>query len=249
MRKALLTLAAFALFAAPAMADYTGGQVNWGRVGGYYAGNGGEFTLYSDGGPGLLLSNAAYDAKARGLGGHPESFQTFCVETGEHVAQPMAIIVSTTFINEANGAVTGPGSHAILGGKAHGDNLDPRTAYLYTKFATGTLAGYNYGAGRSNSAGALQQAIWFIEQEAGGANNAFVALANDATTVGGNTDEWVGKGIEDVRILNAWTPGHVGNMAYKHQDQLYLVSVPAPAAIGLGLIGLGLVGWLMRRLA
>jgi hypothetical protein len=196
------------------------------------------------------LNNAAYDAKARGLDGHPESFQTFCVETGEYVAQPMDIIVSTTFINEVNpggGAVTGPGSHAILGGKAFGDNLDPRTAYLYTKFATGTLAGYTYvaGAGRIASARDLQKAIWYIEQEAGGANNAFVALALDATTAGGTTDEWVGMGIGDVRILNTWTPGHVGQSAYKLQDQLYLV--PAPAAIVLGMMGLGLVGWLKRR--
>jgi len=248
MKKVILMFAAMVLLAAPAFGDYYGGRVWYARIGGYFAGNGGEFTLKNDGPPGLLLSNAAYSPLTKAQDGNAESFQTFCVEGAEYVAQPMDIVVSTTFINEANGTVlAGLGSHAILGNKPNGDNLDPQTAYLYTKFATGTLAGYNYaaGAGRIASAGALQQAIWFIEGEAGGANNAFAALALDATTVGGNTDEWVGKGIGDVRVLNTWTPAHVGELAYKQQDQLYMV--PAPAAIGLGMLGLALIGWLKRR--
>jgi hypothetical protein len=237
MKKAIMMFAALILIAAPALGDYSGGRIYWDRVSGYYSGNGGEFTIRSDGAPGLLLSNAAYDAKARGLVSS-ESFQTFCVETGEYVAQPMDIVVSTTNINGS------AGSHAVWGGVPNvGDNLDARTAFLYTKFATGTLSGYTWtGAGRAASADALQKAIWYIEGESGGADNAFAALATDATTVGGNTDEWVGKGIGDVRILNMYTTS--GGLA---QDQLYLV--PAPAAIGLGLIGLGLVGWLKRRMA
>jgi hypothetical protein len=235
--KSLLIVVALCAAAAPALADYYGGQVYYDRFGGYYSGNGGEFTLRSDGGPGLLLSNSAYAAVARGVGGYAESFQTFCVETGEYVAEPMNITVSTTAV------AGGPGSHAVYGGTPLGDDLDARTAYLYTKFAQGTLAGYNYtaGVGRVASADALQQAIWYIEGE-GGSNNAFVALANDATTGGGSTDEWVGKGIGDVRVLNMYTLG--GGLA---QDQLYLI--PAPAAVVLGLMGFGLVGWVKRRFA
>jgi hypothetical protein len=147
--------------------------------------------------------------------------------------------VSTTFIDEDTGVVTGPGSHSILGGKPKGDNLDDRTAYLYTKFATGTLAGYNYtaGSGRAASAADLQNAIWYIEQE-GGVNNGFVTLANTAVASGG---EWYGKGIGDVRVLNLFET----TVRTERQDQLYLV--PAPAAIGLGVLGLALVGWLKRR--
>jgi hypothetical protein len=246
MRKMIFITIVFTCLTAPVLADYYGGRIYYNRIGGYYSGNGGEFTLRSDGGLGLLLSNSAYDAKTRGEDGNPESFQTFCVETAEYVAQPMDIVVSTTFVNEATGAITGPGSHAILGSKPFGDNLDPMTAYLYTKFAQGTLAGYNYtvGAQRVASAGALQNAIWFIEGE-GGVNNAFVALANDAVTVGGNTDEWVGKGIGDVRILNTWVPGHIGELGFKTQDQLYLV--PVPAAVLLGMLGLGVAGLKLRK--
>lgn len=221
-----------------AMADYYGGQIYYNRIAGYYSGNGGEFTLSTDGGSGLLLNLSAYAATTKNQTGSTAkpSFQTFCVETTEYVASPMEIVVSTT---TAEGITD---SHAILGGKPSGDDLDPMTAYLYTKFAQGTLSGYNYGAGRATSADTLQKAIWWIENESGGVNNAFVTLANTAVAVGG---EWYGKGIGNVRILNTWTPGHIGESAYKKQDQLYLV--PTPAAVLLGMLGLGAAGMKLRK--
>ena len=172
------------------------------------------------------------------------SFQTFCVERTEYVASPMDIVVSTTFIDESTVLGAGDGSHAIWGSKTYGDNLDDRTAYLYTQFATGTLTGYDYTlAGRSTSAGDLQNAIWWIEGE-GGANNGFVALADTAVAFGG---EWYGKGIGDVRILNTWAPGRIGEWDYKKQDQLYLV--PVPAAVLLGMLGLSVAGIKLRKFA
>ena len=247
MRKLVFIAIVCAFMAVPAMADYSGGWVYYNRIGGYYSGNGGEFTLSTDGGPGLLLNLSAYAATTKNQTGSTAtpSFQTFCVEATEYIASPMEIMVSTTFINEGTGAVTGPGSHAILGSLSFGDNLDSRTAYLYTKFAQGTLAGYNYGVGRAASADALQKAIWSIEGEAGGViSNSFVTLANTAVASGG---EWYGKGIGDVRILNTWTPGHVDESAYKLQDQLYLV--PVPGAVLLGMLGLSVAGLKLRKYA
>jgi len=246
MKRVIFTTIVCAFVAAPAMADFYGGQVYYNRIGGYYSGQGGEFTLSSDGGLGLLLNLSAYkEGVTKNVTGSTAfpSFQTFCVEGTEYVASPMEMMVSTTFVDESIGGVTGPGSHAILGSMTYGDNLDPMTAYLYTKFATGTLDGYNYGAGRSISADALQKAIWYIEGESGGVNNTFATLALDAVTSG----EWVGMGIGDVRILNTWVVGHIGDPDFKLQDQLYLV--PVPAAVLLGLLGLGVAGWKLRRFA
>jgi len=251
MKKVILMVAAIVLLAAPALADYSAGTTDVTRIKDYYDPNygGGEFTLYNNG-----LDTNAYSVKTKDINTPANSFQTFCVETHEYIMPPyygVEMDVSTTNVNEATGAVTGPGSHSIAGGNWDkngvplGDNLDARTAYLYTKFATGTLTGYDYTPGpkRQASAADLQKAIWFIENETGGVNNGFVALANDATTVGGETDEWVGRGIGNVRVLNLYTE----STRVERQDQLYLI--PAPAAIGLGILGLGLVGWYMRRFA
>ena len=139
----------------------------WTRVANHFQGGGGEFTLYKDGIP-QYLSNLGYADVAKAQDGSPESFQTFCVELYEYVAQPMDIYVSTTDIFGIEGW-----SHAIDGGNPPiGDDLDQKTAYLYTKFATGTLSNYVWsGASRATSAGALQKAIWKIEDE--------ISLLND----------------------------------------------------------------------
>lgn len=142
------------------------------------------------------------------------SFQTFCLEAGENVGlgQFYNVVINT-------GAVNG----GVPGGF---DPLDERTAFLYTKFRNGSLSLYDYDGNRDGSAGALQKAIWFIEGESGGQNNAYVALANAAVAVGG---EWYGMGIGDVRVLNLTKSN--GDRA---QDQLTIIPAPGTALLAIG---------------
>ncbi len=180
-----------------------------------YSSTGGEFkvTVMSGyvgeiGGPSAIAAN---------------TFETFCLEHGEYF-RPGDIYNVT--LNTA--AVGASGS----------DPLDARTAFLYTRFREGSLAGFDYNAaGRTASTLALQQAIWFLEDEAGGSNNAFVAQANAAVAIGG---EWFGRGIGNVRVMNL-SNGEFPNA----QDQLTII--PLPATAGMGAAGLLIVGARRRR--
>ena len=244
---------------APAMADlhgkgWDGGTASWTRV--YSKGRGGEFTLYNyTSTEKLLISNSAYASSTSGLAGHAESFQTFCVETDEFVDTGMRIWGSEAAV--ATPDVYGSGSHAWNGGanSTTGDDLDPRTAYLYTQFATGQLSGYAYtgtvnGLDRNQTAGALQRTIWYLEDEVENFTSKFMDVelnsAQQTLTlswlVEANTVNW--KDIGNVRVLQLYK----GTSALK-QDQLYLQEIPVPGAVLLGLLGLSAAGIKLRKYA
>lgn len=146
------------------------------------------------------------------------SFQTFCMEVNEHFSPGGTYGMNINTVS-------------ILGGSGGPTYiLDPRTAFLYSNFRHMTLTGYDYTlAGRQASAGQLQAAIWFIQGgQSGGANNAFVALADAAILSGA----W--SGIGDVRVLNVY--GLNGALG---QDQLTIVPTPGAGAL-LGLATLAI---------
>jgi hypothetical protein len=105
---------------------------------------------------------------------------------------------------------------------------------MYNSFVEGTLVGYDYGSGREESARALQNAIWFSEDEIPeltlGA--AFYQQALDAspTTIG------------NIRVLNLYKNGEL------KQDQICkIATAPEPCSLFLGLLGLcGVILWRVR---
>jgi hypothetical protein len=149
---------------------------------------------------------------------------TFCVESPEHFA-PGGIyyaVLSDKTANDGSGGRTP-------------DPLDPRSAFLGTKFLSGDADFQDQEA--------LQKAIWYIEEEPSGVNNSYVTAAINAV----NNNEWSGLG--NMRIANLYESYSNGIYSGFVQDQLLMISpVPVPGAIVLGGLGTMIVGLIRRRI-
>ena len=197
----------------------------------YSYANGGEFRAVGNAGLDAVVNWAAYSAATKGTVGAGDVgswgyssglsgkmyFQTFCVEYNEE-------------FTPGNTYNVGISQNAMYGGQPMGgDPISIGTAWLYSQFAAGTLSGYNYvyGGGRQNSAsaGALQQAIWWLEGESGGVKTSFVTTAESALSLNDTTIKNNSSGAYGVAVLNLGAAGAV-------QDQLVIVPEPTTVIAG-----------------
>ena len=153
------------------------------------------------------------------------AFVTFCVQPD---VGTWADLGTTQYVAGVSDFITS--EPESMGGNADGQNfLTSQTAWLYTQFRDGALAGYD----QSVKAGdALQYALWQLQNEMAvpqgktysALANSFIALADQAVSNGFT-------GIGDIRVLNL-----VNADGTDAQDQLTML--PEPSSFELLALGM-----------
>lgn len=118
---------------------------------------------------------------------------------------------------------------AIKGGEAISDPLDADSAYLYDAYLAGSLSSYN--------AWDVQIAIWSIENEL---PDPTWVTANATALKTLAAGQWSDTGL--YRVMNLYNPNDTN-------AQDFIIKVPVPGAVLLGMLGLSVAGVKLRKYA
>lgn len=212
-------------------------------------GSGGAFTV-TRATPGANGDyNGVYGGnRVSGDGRVADSFLSFCLEIGDTLG------FGATYYTEISTSAKRDGSTGS--GNPNPDPLSAVTAKIYSEFrsfvsnagsstvnpgsAFGGLLGSSLDSGETT---AIQQAIWYTENELGSISGTALSIYNWALANNNGS-------LNGVRVLRLWDNYNASNGAYSgsHQDLLTMIPLPPSAYAGMGtLIGLAGVGYIRRR--
>lgn len=150
------------------------------------------------------------------------TFTSFCLESGVNMA------IGATYYYDWSNTV-----------QSQNDALSMGSALLIKNYALG-LFGANYAAW--GGATGLQKAFWYLENEAGGVNNAFV---NYASGILGASLMTNANGAYGAKVMNLWSNS---NGTGDRQSQIVYRGVPdAGSTLALLSLALGALGCAARR--
>lgn len=152
-------------------------------------------------------------------------FKTFCLESN------VAMSLNTTYYYNWSNVVLNQNDPLSLG-----------SALLMNNYALG-LFGANYATW--GGATGLQKAFWFLEDESGGVNNAFVAFASSTLGSLANAKADAANGAYGVAVMNVWSNT---NGTGDKQSQVAYVGVPdSGSTLALLAMAFGSLAYVSRR--